>query len=171
MAHMAVCSRQSEELTLNSHPACLGCSHPLLGWSDTEDVRQPLHPHWVRQWEEPMENGRIEPVRALPFMGGTALPTATPGANPIHCTSHSQNLRRFQGPLALAGSPQLLTSSARGLPRLGVGGRPPIPGRRCGGSWWRLLEARMRRPISFQKREDDLFEVGIEGVALNPNRK
>ena len=112
-----------------------------------------------------MQNGRIEPLRALPFMGGTALPTATlvgqsytvyidfpldgntlnPAA-PALQRGTPQNLRLLQGPLALAGSPQLLTSPARGLP-------------------WRRLE-----PCLQQKREDDLFEVGIEGVALNPNR-
>ena len=45
---------------------------------------------------------------------------------------------------------------------------------------WRLLEAlgsggpcKPLRPFVFlwKKREDDLLEVGIEGVALNPNRK
>ena len=40
---------------LNSHPACLGRSHPLLGWSDTEETRQP-----------PIQNGRIETLRAPP---------------------------------------------------------------------------------------------------------
>ena len=59
--------------TLNYHPACLGCSHPPLGWSDTEDTRQPLHPYWVRQWED----GRIEPLRAA--RGGGLQNT---GANP-----------------------------------------------------------------------------------------
>ena len=57
-----------------------------------------------------------------------------------------------------------------------------LPSRRLEGPEdpWKPLEAPKTpwRPspssYSFQearKREDDLFEVGIEGVALNPNRK
>ena len=69
-------------------------------------------------------------------------------------------------------------------------GAPPLDA--PGGAWrplealeapggpWRPLEApggppaaaRLPSFYSFsKKREDDLFEVGIEGVALNPNRK
>ena len=61
--------------TLNSHAACLGLAHPLLGWSDTEETRQPLHPYWVRQWEEPTESGRIEPLRAPPVHRASSHPS------------------------------------------------------------------------------------------------
>ena len=38
---------------------------------------------------------------------------------------------------------------------------------------WRPLQTRLRRArlSLWKEQEDDLFEVGIEGVALNPNRK
>ena len=44
----------------------------------------------------------------------------------------------------------------------------------CEGPAW--LEAPANPPaagpsFSWKEQEDDLFEVGIEGVALNPNRK
>ena len=25
--------------------------HPITGWSDIEEARQPVHHNWVRQWE------------------------------------------------------------------------------------------------------------------------
>ena len=132
-------------------------SHSEL-FDPTDPCTKPLNPEplnpkpqiptqlGVRQREEPMENGRIEPLRALPFIGGAALLTG----GPILHTP--QNLRVFQGLLALAGSPQLLTSLARRLPsKAGGRGRPPIFSIFRGAPWnclveapggpWRLLEA------------------------------
>ena len=45
-----------EEETLNRK------SHPLLGWSDVEDTRQPFHPPALeRDWEVSRESGQIVP--------------------------------------------------------------------------------------------------------------
>ena len=62
---------------------------------------------------------------------------------------------------------------------MGLQGPPGAPGACTGRNLGRLPaqgRVSMRRwPLrllkAFQKREDDLFEVGIEGVALYPNRK
>ena len=77
----SVCSHGQDSLSSTAlektSPGCLGRFHPLLGWSDTEETRQPLHQYWVRQWEEPMENRRIEPVRA-PLVHREAQPFLQP---------------------------------------------------------------------------------------------
>ena len=78
---MMVLELLPSSLHLNSRPVCLGRSHPLLGWSDTEETRQPIHPHCVRQWEDPMENGSIEPFRAPPVHREVQLCLATPSPN------------------------------------------------------------------------------------------
>ena len=44
-------------------------------------------------------------------------------------------------------------------------GRQPGGREAPGPPGWRPLQTRLK------EQEDDLFEVGIEGVALNPNRK
>ena len=63
----------------------------------------------------------------------------------------------------------------------GAAGSSRRPLQAPGGPWrprplrpleapWRL-EASAGPSFSWKEQEDDLFDVGIEGVALNPNRK
>ena len=55
--------------TLNSHPACLGRSHPLLGWSDTKDGKTMGGAYGEWMYRAPPGSSRTS--------GGTALPPAT----------------------------------------------------------------------------------------------
>ena len=53
--------------TPNSHPACLGRSHPYLGGQTLKIPDSPSHQLMVEQWVVPLKNGPIEPQ-------GLALP-------------------------------------------------------------------------------------------------
>ena len=75
---MRVWFRMYIVVTLNSHPACLGRSHPLLGWSDTEDTRQPIHPLGKTMGGAYGEWTYRAPPGSSRTSGGTAPPPAIP---------------------------------------------------------------------------------------------
>ena len=93
----------------------------------------------------------------------------SPTGSPVqgrHSSAHSQkqllDISQKPGPCR---EPPAADLTGQGAFKAGDRGRPPIlplkalGGLQTSGGPWRPLEA------PFQKREDDLFEVGIEGVA------
>ena len=103
----------------------------------------------------------IFPLTGMPQTHGKSFTTTLPDFKP--CSRESP----------LGGRPlKLLDWVWRPCPQKNPGG--------YGGSWRALkapgrtpLEARLRgrSGIHLKRSEDDLLEVGIEGVTLNPNRK
>ena len=114
-----------------------------------------------------MENGRIEPLRALP-VHREAQPCLQPPqwAKYIQCTLFFflMDAHIFSDLLGgpLKGSWPLAAANLREL--LEALEAPWRPVEAPGGPW-------RPGPVFLFEGEDDLFEVGIEGVALNPNRK
>ena len=121
-----------------------------------------------------MENGRIEVFRALPVHR-----EAQPCFQPPQWAKYIQGTLIFplmgipqtQGPKPSPVTPTFLAC----LQEAPLGGSWPLAAANLRVRALRPGESsqnRLRGSSSLRmKREDDVFEVGIEGVALNPNRK